>query len=90
MLHRWITEGEKRNESQGHGTKGEYAITLLVETVSQDYGFPEYSNPQHRGNPDAPMSACRLVAEETGLSERRVEEIWGDRKASVIKRRPPK
>jgi hypothetical protein len=66
------------------------AIALLVKIVSQDYGFPEYSNPEHRGNPDAPISACRLVAEETGLSERWVEEIWGDRKASVIKRRPPK
>ena len=89
MLHRWTTEGEKRNKSKDTGLKYN-AITLLVKTVSQDYGFTEYSNPQHRGNPDAPMSACRLVAEETGLSRRRVEEIWGDRKASVIKRRPPK
>jgi hypothetical protein len=36
------------------------------------------------------MSACRLVAEETGLSERMVEEIWGKRKTLVTRaRRPP-
>jgi hypothetical protein len=45
-------------------------IALLLKMVKRDFGFPEYSNPEHRGNPDAPMSACRLVAEETGLSER--------------------
>jgi hypothetical protein len=65
-------------------------IALLVKIVSGDYGLPEYSNPEHRGNPEAPMSACRLVAEELGLSERTVEEIWADRKAMVTRpRRPP-
>ena len=58
-------------------------IALLMKTVSEDYGFPEYTPPAHRGNPDAPMSACRLVAEELGLSDRTVEEIWAERKASV-------
>ena len=43
--------------------------------MSQDFGFPKYGNPERRGNADAPMSACRLVAEELGLSERTVEEI---------------
>jgi hypothetical protein len=56
------------------------AIGRLVKIVNQDYGFPEYTQPEHRGNPDAPMSACRLVAEETGLSESMVEKIWADRK----------
>jgi hypothetical protein len=60
-------------------------IARLVKIVSEDYGFPEYSNPEHRGNPDAPMSACRLVAEELGLSERTVEEIWAERKKSVTR-----
>ena len=58
-------------------------IAVLVKTVSEDYGFPEYTPPEDRGNPDAPMSACRLVAEELRLSERRVEEIRAERKASV-------
>jgi hypothetical protein len=62
-------------------------IALLVKIVSRDYGFPEYSNPEHRGNPDAPMSACGLVADELGLSERTVEEIWADRKAMVTRPR---
>jgi len=65
-------------------------IALLVKIVSQDYGFPEYDAPEHRGNSEAPMSACRLVGEELGLDPRRVEEIWADRKASVMRpRRPP-
>jgi hypothetical protein len=33
------------------------------------------------------MSACRLVADELGLSERTVEEIWADRKAMVTRPR---
>jgi hypothetical protein len=54
-------------------------IKRLVKMISRDYGFPEYSNPEHRGNPDAPMSACRLVGEELGLDERTVEDILLDR-----------
>jgi hypothetical protein len=61
------------------------AIALLVKIVSQDHGFPEYHNPEHRGRKDGPMSACKLVAEELGLSERTVEDIWGERKSSVIR-----
>ena len=60
-------------------------IAILVKKVSQDYGFQEYRNPEHRGNEGGPMTACRLVAEEFGLSERTVEDIWGDRKASVTR-----
>src|SRR5262249_38708554 len=55
-------------------------IELLVKIVSQDYGFPEYRNPEHRGREGGPMSACLLVAQETGLKERTVEEIWAERK----------
>jgi hypothetical protein len=64
-------------------------IALLVNKVNQDYGFPEYRNSEHRGNPDAPMSACLLVGEELGLGERTVEEIWADYKAMVTRRRRP-
>jgi hypothetical protein len=58
-------------------------IALLVKIVSKDYGFPEYRNVEHRGHNAGPMSACKLVAEELGLGERWIEEIWGERKASV-------
>jgi hypothetical protein len=64
-------------------------IALLVKIVSQDYGFPEYGNPEGRDDPDAPMSACRLVAEELGLSDSMVEKIWGERKEMVLRERPP-
>jgi hypothetical protein len=67
-----------------HGSGGYRNIGKIV---SRDYGFPEYSNPEHRGNPDAPMSACGLVADELGLSERTVEKIWADRKAMVTRPR---
>jgi hypothetical protein len=61
------------------------AIAVMVKIVSQDYGFPEYRNAEHRGTKSGPISACLLVAQELGLRERWVEEIWADRKASVLK-----
>jgi hypothetical protein len=61
------------------------SIALMVKIVSQDYGLPEYRNPEHRGEESGPISACLLVAQELDLEERWVEEIWADRKASVLK-----
>ena len=46
----------------------------LVKMISRDYGFPEYPNPEYRGDSDAPMTACRIVGEEFGFSERTIEE----------------
>jgi hypothetical protein len=63
-------------------------IALFVKMVSREYGFPEYTSPEYRGDPNAPMSACRLVAEEIGLSESAVEKIWRSRKKMVM-RSPP-
>jgi hypothetical protein len=60
-------------------------IALMVKVVSQDYGLPEYRNPEHRGAETGPISACQLVAQELDLDEGWVEEIWADRKASVLK-----
>jgi hypothetical protein len=62
------------------------SIALLVAMVSRDYGFPETRNPEHRGSKNGPISACRLVAEETGLSESWVEEIWRAHKQAIIRR----
>jgi hypothetical protein len=61
------------------------AIAIMVKIVSGDYGFPEYRNAEHRGEKSGPISACLLVAQELGLEERWIEEIWADRKASVLK-----
>jgi hypothetical protein len=61
------------------------SIALMVKIVSQDYGLPEYRNPEHRGEESGPISACLLVAQELDLDERWVEEIWADRKTSVLK-----
>jgi hypothetical protein len=60
-------------------------IAIMVKIVTQDYGFPEYRNAEHRGRRTGPISACLLVAQELELSERTVEEIWAERKASVLK-----
>jgi hypothetical protein len=61
-------------------------IAVMVKIVSQDYGFPEYRNAEHRGAKSGPISACLLVAQELGYDDERwVEEIWADRKASVLK-----
>src|SRR5215831_8887062 len=87
----WFLDGPPKAKS-GSGPKDTgymlQTIAVLVNRVSQDYGFPEYRNPEHRGKITGPMSACRLVAEEMGLSEGYVEEIWADYKESVTGRRP--
>jgi hypothetical protein len=62
------------------------SIALLVRFVTKNCGFPESRNPEHRGEKTGPMSACRLVAEEVGLSEQRVEEIWRHHKPTIIRR----
>ena len=59
-------------------------IALMVKIVSQDYGFPEFRNAEHRGARSGPISACLLVAQELGLDEHWVEEIWAGHKASVL------
>jgi hypothetical protein len=58
--------------------------------VSDDYGFPEFANPEHRGNKDGPLTACKLVAEELGLGERWVEEIRRSHKTEETMARPPR
>lgn len=58
-------------------------IAFLVKIVNRDFGFQEYTVPKHRNDKAGPMSACRLVAEELGLSESRVEKIWANRKPST-------
>jgi hypothetical protein len=86
----WFIDGPPKAKSgtSPKDTELKYnTIALLVKIVSQDHSFPEYSNSEHRGNPDAPLSACRLVAEELQLSERTVEQIWADRKAMVTRPR---
>jgi hypothetical protein len=84
----WFIDGPPKAKSgtSPKDTELKYqAIALLVKMVRDDYGFPEYSNPDQRDDPDARMSACRLVAEELAPSERTVEEIWAERKASVTR-----
>lgn len=58
-------------------------LAILVKLVRDEFGFPIYRNPEYRGENGGPMTACRLVGEEFGLSERTVEEIWADRKAGI-------
>jgi hypothetical protein len=41
------------------------SIALMVKWVGEGFGFPIYGNIDGRDNPDAPMSAIRLVGEET-------------------------
>jgi hypothetical protein len=89
----WFIDGPPKAKS-GSNLKDtglrHLSIALLVKKMIDYYGFPEYGNSEHRGNPDGHMSACRLVAEELGLSARTVEDIWSYYKAMVTRpRRPP-
>jgi hypothetical protein len=88
----WFIDGPpKANPGSSPKDTGlrDLAIAMLVNMVGRDYGFPEYRNPEHRGEKGGPMSACLLVAQETGLSERTVEKIWADRKEMILRRRSP-
>ena len=62
-------------------------IALLVKIVIVDYGFPEYSQSDDRSDPEAPLSACRIVAEELKLSVSWVEKIWAEYKDTVMPQR---
>jgi hypothetical protein len=59
-------------------------IALMVHIVHKDFGIQEYRNTDHRGEKTGPMSACLLVAEELNMSERRIEEIWGELKDGTL------
>jgi hypothetical protein len=86
----WFIDGPPKGTS-GTSPKDMWlnylVIAHLVNIVSQDYGFPAYTPWEHRDDPDAPMTACRLIAEELRLSNRRVEEIWAAWKP--VATRPP-
>jgi hypothetical protein len=62
-------------------------IAVLVKMANKEHGFPEYSAPEWRGVADAPMTACRLVAEELELSEEWVIKIWIEYKEIVLRER---
>jgi len=64
-------------------------IALLVKMVIKEHGFPEYTAPEWRDVPGAPMSACRLVAQELELSESWVEKIWAEFKDTVLPQHSP-
>jgi hypothetical protein len=86
----WFIDGPPKTKSGPNPKdtgKTYLIIAMLVDTVNRDYGFPEYRNIEHRGEKDGAMSACLLVAEELGLSERTVEKIWAERKEMIRRRR---
>ena len=58
------------------------AIRLLVKIVTE-YGFNVSRNTEYRGSKDGPMTAQRLVAEELGLDETTVTDLWNERGASL-------
>jgi hypothetical protein len=55
-------------------------ICAMVRVIHQDYGFPIYGNPQRRRKKNAPLSAVRIVANEIGMTERAVDQIWRQNK----------
>jgi hypothetical protein len=86
----WFIDGPPKAKSGASPKDTELryrAIAELVRVVNGDYGFPEYNGPETRDNPDAPMTACQIVADELGFSVRTVEKIWIERKESVTRPR---
>jgi hypothetical protein len=79
----WFMYGPPKTPS-GLGPKDtglkHQTIATIVKIVIEDYGLPEYRNSEELSNPEAPMTACQIVAEETGMSESWVIKIWQDRK----------
>jgi hypothetical protein len=82
----WFIDGPPKAKSGSKSKDSELrkqTIALLVKVVSKDYGFSVYRNTEYRGSNSGPPSAISIVAEELGLSERTVEDIWADRKSIV-------
>jgi hypothetical protein len=82
----WFIDGPPKAKSGSHPKDTAWRdifIAWMVKIVSQDFGLPEYRNPEHRGE-DGPMTAPLLVAQELGLSDRTVEDIWAAHKPSIL------
>jgi hypothetical protein len=78
----WFIDGPpKARPGSGPKDTGLKNLTIrrLVKMISRDYSFPERTAYERRNDPDAPMTACRLVGEELRLDERTVEDILDDR-----------
>jgi hypothetical protein len=88
----WFLDGPPKGNpgSNPKDTGVRYStLAVLVYTMNKEYGFPEYTPPERRDDPDAPISACRLVAEEYELSESMVEKIWAERKEMILRQLAP-
>jgi hypothetical protein len=64
------------------------AIRELIKLIVEKTGLPIYRNPEYRGEKAGQVTVLQVVAEEFGLSERTVEDIWRDRKATIEAARP--
>jgi hypothetical protein len=81
----WFLDGKPaapRGTSTMETDLRKQTIAVLVRVVHEQFGFPVYANSEHRGNPDGPMTAPRLVGEEIGLSKRTVEDIYEECKGT--------
>lgn len=54
----------------------------LVKALHEEFGLPLQRNTEHRDKKTGPLSACALVAQELGMSESTVADLWAKRTVS--------
>jgi hypothetical protein len=51
-------------------------VVVLVQCVHETFKIPVHRAPEHRDSKTGPFSACALVAQEMGLGESTVQDIY--------------
>jgi len=81
----WFLDGPPKAKS-GQSPKDtelrKQTIRIMVKIVAE-YGFNVSRNAEHRGRKDGPMTAQKLLAEELGLAETTVTDLWNERGVSL-------
>jgi hypothetical protein len=58
-------------------------VVSLVKIVNEEFGFDVHRNEDLRNSNEGTLSACAIVADELGLGESNVEDIWNDLKSTL-------
>jgi hypothetical protein len=58
-------------------------VVSLVKIVNEEFGYRVHRGKEHHDSKTGPFSACAIVAQELGLGESNIEDIWNAGMANV-------
>ena len=81
----WFIDGppKKRSGPKPEETLLRNMIIVSLVKIASEEGLDETRSKDRHDTTDGPLSACAIVAQEFGLGESNVEEIWRGGKANV-------